>query len=52
MSAVVEPGAVAHAETLAGRVVEIEHPTLLVDDADEIRRTFDEREQLARHVRI
>jgi hypothetical protein len=47
-----EPGAVADTEPLPRRLVEVQHPTPLVHDAHQVRRTFDKPEQLADHVRV
>ena len=41
-----EVGLGADPEAFARRLVEVQHPAVLVDDADQVRRVLDEREQL------
>ena len=43
---------ITYAQALPGGAVQVDHPALLVDDADQVRRAFDEREQLARYVGV
>jgi hypothetical protein len=47
-----ELSGVAHTETLARGLVEVQHPTLLVDDANQVGCPFGELDQLAGDVRV
>jgi hypothetical protein len=47
-----ELSGVAHTETLARGLVEVQHPTLLVDDANQVGCPFRELDQLAGDVRV